>query len=87
MKFSLFYVSVEYFTCFVFYLFVIKDGILGWVWGPVQDGGYYNGPLRREEYLPETPQDIRMQELFARVPILAGLNAQGGSKIAGDLID
>jgi hypothetical protein len=63
---------------FLHYYFFIQDGALGVVWGPTQDGGYRN----IYAFLPETPTDLRRQDLFDEVPLIIGLNSQDGAKIA-----
>ncbi len=54
------------------------------VWGPVQDGGYFYGQIKQESFLPETPPDLRRQGLFAKIPIIVGINAQDGAKKASE---
>ena len=50
------------------------------VWGPVQDGGYYNV----WPFLPQTPLDLRNQFNFEPVPTMIGLNTNDGCMVASE---
>ncbi|ELU03558.1 hypothetical protein CAPTEDRAFT_225804 [Capitella teleta] len=62
-----------------------NGGVLGTVWGPTQDGGYRD-KQHNTPFLPETPLDLRRQDLFAEVPIIIGINSQDGAKMANESV-
>jgi neuroligin len=57
-----------------------NDGALGIVWAPTQDGIFYS--LRTEVFMSETPDDLRRQGLFERVPAIIGINSMDGAALA-----
>ncbi len=72
-------------TCFqINFLGVEQDGPLGWVWGPVQDGGFYSTDPSFVPFLPETPPDLRNQYV-RKVPTIIGLNINDGVKRASEI--
>ena len=58
----------------------MQDGALGIVWAPTQDGIFYS--LKTEVFLMETPDDLRRQGLFERVPAIIGINSMDGAALA-----
>lgn len=58
----------------------VQDGALGIVWAPTQDGIFYS--LKTEVFLTETPDDLRRQGLFERVPAIIGINSMDGAALA-----
>lgn len=57
-----------------------NDGVLGAVWAPIQDGLFHQVPT--QAFLPETPDDLRREGQFHRVPCIIGINAHDGAEIA-----
>ena len=61
---------------------VFQDGVLGIVFGPTQDAGWYtNMP-----FFSHTPYDQRLVDQYDTLPSIIGINTKDGAKKASELI-